>query len=88
MTSTSEDPISIIAKLHSLAASLNDEKNHETRRKCLQLSKNLVKPMIAVTARIAIDLNLFRHVVNEGPVASARLAELCCAEELLISLLT
>lgn len=47
-----------------------------------------VKPMIAVTARIAVDLKLFRHVVNEGPVASARLAELCCAEELLISLLT
>ncbi|RAO64148.1 uncharacterized protein BHQ10_000160 [Talaromyces amestolkiae] len=99
MTSTSEDPISIIAKLHSLAASLNDGNNHEARKKCLQLSKNLTSqleqpenvavdmafsPMIAVTARIAVDLNLFQHVVNEGPVASARLAELCGAEEILI----
>lgn len=44
--------------------------------------------MIAVTARIAVDLNLFQHVVNEGLVASARLAELCGAEEILISMLT
>jgi hypothetical protein len=43
--------------------------------------------MIAVAARVAVDLNLFRHVVTEGPVTSARLAELCGAEELLISML-
>lgn len=43
--------------------------------------------MIAVAARVAVDLNLFRHVVNEGPVTSARLAKLCGAEELLISML-
>ncbi|EED12775.1 O-methyltransferase, putative [Talaromyces stipitatus ATCC 10500] len=40
--------------------------------------------MIAVAARVAVDLDLFRHVVNEGPVTSTRLAELCGAEELLI----
>lgn len=43
--------------------------------------------MIAIAARVAVDLDLFRHVVNEGPVTSARLAELCGAEELLISML-
>lgn len=55
MTSTSEDPISIIAKLHSLAASLNDEKNHETRRKCLQLSKNLTS-QLEQPENVAVDM--------------------------------
>ncbi|GAM38978.1 hypothetical protein TCE0_034f10141 [Talaromyces pinophilus] len=96
---TNEDPARIIAKLHSLSASLADDNNHEARKECLQLSKKLTSqlerpenvavdmafsPMIAVAARVAVDLNLFRHVVTEGPVTSARLAELCGAEELLI----
>lgn len=42
--------------------------------------------MIAVSARIAVDLKLFEHIVQEGPVTSTRLAELSGAEELLISI--
>lgn len=41
--------------------------------------------MIAVSARVAVDLKLFQHIVQEGPITSARLAELSGAEELLIS---
>lgn len=44
--------------------------------------------MIAVSARIAVDLNLFEHVVKEGPITSLRLAELSGAEELLISMIS
>lgn len=55
MTSTSEDPISIIAKLHSLAASLNDGNNHEARKKCLQLSKNLTS-QLEQPENVAVDM--------------------------------
>ncbi|QKX57654.1 uncharacterized protein TRUGW13939_04772 [Talaromyces rugulosus] len=43
--------------------------------------------MIAISARISVELDIFRHIVNDGPVTSARLAKLCGAEELLIILL-
>ncbi|KAF3484260.1 uncharacterized protein GIQ15_03584 [Arthroderma uncinatum] len=94
-----EDPSALIAKLYHLASRLNNEKDHEAKTECLQLSKKLTaqleqpenvavdmafSPMIAVSARIAVDLNLFEHIVKEGPVTSARLAELSGAEELLI----
>lgn len=45
---------------------------------------DLAKPVIALSARVAVDLNLFALVVNHGPVTSASLATLCGAEELLI----
>lgn len=41
--------------------------------------------MIAISARISVELDIFWHIVNDGPVTSARLAKLCGAEELLIS---
>lgn len=42
--------------------------------------------MIAISARIAVDTNLFALIVQHGPVTSSRLAELSEAEELLISI--
>lgn len=42
--------------------------------------------MIAVAARVAINLNIFRHLVElRRPVTSQELASLSGAEELLIS---
>ncbi|KAL4966856.1 S-adenosyl-L-methionine-dependent methyltransferase [Aspergillus stella-maris] len=41
-------------------------------------------PMIAVSARIAVDLKLFEYIVQHGPVASEALARLSGAGELLI----
>lgn len=45
--------------------------------------------MIAVAARVAIDLKIFRHLVElRRPVTSQELASLSSAEELLISTTT
>ncbi|KAL2816629.1 o-methyltransferase [Aspergillus cavernicola] len=94
-----DDPITLIAKLHPLAARLNSENNREAKRACLQLSKALTaqleepedaainmafSPVIAFSARTAIDLDLFKHIVQKGPVTSATLVALTGAEELLI----
>lgn len=44
------------------------------------------KPIIPVTARIAINLDLFKHVVEHGAaISSTKLASLSGGEELLIS---
>ena len=42
--------------------------------------------MVSVSARIAVDLNLFEHIVVNEPVTSMKLASLCGAEELLIGM--
>ncbi|KLJ08368.1 hypothetical protein EMPG_16199 [Blastomyces silverae] len=92
-------PAALISQLHSLAPRLIDDHDLEAKRKALQIVKTLrvqleqpenvavdlaFSPMIAVSARIAVNLKLFKHIVQEGPVTSARLAELSGAEELLI----
>lgn len=41
-----------------------------------------------MSARIAVDLNLFEHIVKYEPVNVVKLAELSGAEELLISIYT
>lgn len=41
-----------------------------------------------MSARIAVDLNLFEHIVKYEPVNVAELAELSGAEELLLSIYT
>lgn len=40
--------------------------------------------MIAATVRIAVDLNLFSHIIKHEPITSTKLADLSGAEELLI----
>ncbi|PGG99634.1 hypothetical protein GX51_06189 [Blastomyces parvus] len=92
-------PAALIAQLHSLTPRLTDEQDLEAKREALRIVKTLrvqldqpenvavdmaFSPMIAVSARIAVNLKLFKYIVQEGPVASARLAELSGAEELLI----
>ncbi|EFR05195.1 O-methyltransferase [Nannizzia gypsea CBS 118893] len=89
----------LISKLQHLASRLSSEDDREARKECLQISKALTaqleepenvavdmifSPMVAVSARIAVDLNLFALIAKEEPVTSARLAELAGAEELLI----
>ncbi|RYP63324.1 hypothetical protein DL769_006996 [Monosporascus sp. CRB-8-3] len=49
------------------------------------LAFSLRQPIIPVTARIAIQLDLFKHIVNHGvPISSKELASLSGGEELLI----
>ncbi|PGH29242.1 hypothetical protein GX50_08005 [[Emmonsia] crescens] len=95
-----EGPSALINQLNYLAPRLTNEGDDlEARREALQIVKTLkvqleqpenvavdlaFSPMIAVSARIAVDLKLFEHIVQEGPVTSTRLAELSGAEELLI----
>ncbi|KKZ65436.1 hypothetical protein EMCG_08735 [[Emmonsia] crescens] len=95
-----EGPSALINQLNYLAPRLTNERDDlEARREALQIVKTLkvqleepenvavdlaFSPMIAVSARIAVDLKLFEHIVQEGPVTSTRLAELSGAEELLI----
>lgn len=46
-----------------------------------------MQPFLAIAARIAIGLNLFRHIADsEGPVDSKTLASLSNGEELLIGM--
>lgn len=52
---TNEDPIGIIAKLHSLAASLSDENDSETRKECLRLSKKLTS-QLEQPENVAVDM--------------------------------
>ncbi|OJD11334.1 hypothetical protein AJ78_07871 [Emergomyces pasteurianus Ep9510] len=98
-TNGQETPAALIKQLNHLAARLTDEQDLAARREALRVVTTLkaeleqpenvavdlaFAPMIAVSARIAVDLKLFEHIVQEGPVTSARLTELSGAEELLI----
>lgn len=49
---------------------------------------NEIKTFIPMSARIAVDLNLFEHIVKYEPVNVVKLAELSGAEELLLSIYT
>ncbi|KAL4922923.1 o-methyltransferase [Aspergillus aurantiobrunneus] len=95
---SNNDPASLITKLQQLATRLSNN-DHEAKKDCLQLSKALTAqleppeniavdmaytPMIAATVRIAIDLNLFEHIVQYSPVPATRLAALSGAEEPLV----
>ncbi|PLB51574.1 o-methyltransferase [Aspergillus steynii IBT 23096] len=92
-------PADLIARLQDLAPRLENEDDYDAKKEALQITKALTaqleqpgnvavdmifSPMIAVTARTAIDLNLYEHILLEGPVTSARLAVLSGADELLI----
>lgn len=45
------------------------------------------QPFLAIAARIAIGMNLFKHIADsEGPVDSKTLASLSNGEELLIGM--
>ncbi|KAI1121727.1 putative O-methyltransferase [Nemania abortiva] len=90
----------LINELSSLAsrASLTSDRN--ARAKALQLGQRLVaeleqpentavdlafSPIITVAARVAIDLELFKHISStEAPIDSKRLSWLTGGEELLI----
>ncbi|EGD94657.1 hypothetical protein TESG_02165 [Trichophyton tonsurans CBS 112818] len=94
-----EGPAALIARLQHLAPRLGDETDRKAKEEYLQLSKALTaqleqpenvavdmifSPMIAATVRIAVDLNLFSHIIKHEPITSTKLADLSGAEELLI----
>ncbi|KAL4800935.1 o-methyltransferase [Aspergillus venezuelensis] len=98
-TTSKSNPTNLIAQLQRLSSRLSNGADYQAKRECLQLSKALTaqleqpenvavdmafSPMIAVSARIAVDLNLFEYIVQHGPVASEALARLSGAGELLI----
>ncbi|KAL4940778.1 hypothetical protein BDV06DRAFT_213230 [Aspergillus oleicola] len=92
-------PTVLIAQLTKLSSRLSDDGDAEAKRECLRLSKKLstqleppentaidtaFSPIVASTARIAVDLKLFELIVEHGPVSATKLAEMSGAEELLI----
>ncbi|KAI9044121.1 S-adenosyl-L-methionine-dependent methyltransferase [Aspergillus affinis] len=94
-----EESINLITRLSHLAPRLADDQDLKAKRECLQISKALTVqldqpeniavdmaflPMIAASARVAVDIDLFALIVQHGPVTSAKLADLSGAEELLI----
>ncbi|CBF82267.1 hypothetical protein AN9233.2 [Aspergillus nidulans FGSC A4] len=52
---------------------------------CVQFPTDFPKPVLALSARIAIDLGLFTHIVQKCPITSRSLAAITGAEELLIT---
>ncbi|KAM0814060.1 putative O-methyltransferase domain-containing protein [Seiridium cardinale] len=93
--------ISLIKQLADLSARLSsDGDDGGAKTEALQLSKKLTaslerpedfavdllfSPLLAVAARIALNLNLFKHIVDHNePVSSGALAALSGGEELLI----
>ncbi|RAL11829.1 putative O-methyltransferase [Aspergillus homomorphus CBS 101889] len=95
-----EEPLTLISKLQPLTTKLSNPDDVDARKEALQLSKALTvqleqpeniavdmafAPMIATSARIAVDLNLFAHIAQaKEPITAAKLAALSGAEELLI----
>ncbi|RYP04949.1 hypothetical protein DL765_009997 [Monosporascus sp. GIB2] len=91
----------LIEQLSQLSSRLSSGEDTGARKEALQLSKRLTaslekpedvavalafSPVIPVTARIAVHLDLFKHIVDYGaPVSSMELASLSGGEELLIS---
>ncbi|KAI0384612.1 putative O-methyltransferase [Hypomontagnella monticulosa] len=89
----------LIAQLNNLSEKLSNG-DQSARKEALKLSKKLTvvleqpenvavdlafSPFIAVAARIAVNLNLFRLIIdNGGPVTSKELESLSGGEELLI----
>ncbi|ORX90665.1 putative O-methyltransferase [Clohesyomyces aquaticus] len=103
-TTSPQQASDLISQLAALKASENLESDSTARNTALALSKKLpaalegplnqatelvFKPFITVTARIAVDLNIFSLIVEEGTrdrlVSSAKLAEKNGGEEVLIS---
>ncbi|KAL3476738.1 S-adenosyl-L-methionine-dependent methyltransferase [Aspergillus californicus] len=98
-TPLTQDPLALIAELSRTTSRLGSQEDTEARKECLRLSRALTaeleqpeniavdmafSPMIAISTRTAVDLNLFKHIVQSGPITSKILAELTGAEELLI----
>ncbi|KUI54615.1 Demethylsterigmatocystin 6-O-methyltransferase [Cytospora mali] len=84
----------------SIKLSSGGDHAEEARNEALQLSRKLTaslekpanvavdlafSPFLSVAARIAVDLGLFKHIVDhDGPVTSEELASMSGGEELLI----
>ncbi|KAI0011121.1 hypothetical protein F4779DRAFT_575080 [Xylariaceae sp. FL0662B] len=100
MSPNSDETITIIEKLNSLSSTLSLGNDNHAKSEALQLSRQLTRslekpentavdlafsPFIAIAARIAVDLNLFKCICShDGPITSQILASLSGSEELLI----
>ncbi|KAK7750884.1 hypothetical protein SLS62_007147 [Diatrype stigma] len=97
---TSDPEVNLIEQLHQLVSRLSSKEDHAARKEALHLSKRLTtslgkpedvavslafSPIVPVTIRIAVYLELFKHIANNGaPISSTELAALSSGEELLI----
>ncbi|KAJ6035868.1 O-methyltransferase [Penicillium herquei] len=95
-----EEPLNLISQLQALASRLSNPNDLDARKEGVRVSKALTvqleqpeniavdmafAPMVATSARIAVDLNLFKHIVQaKEPITASSLATLSGAEELLI----
>ncbi|KAI1212409.1 putative O-methyltransferase [Annulohypoxylon truncatum] len=100
MASSSNQAITLIEKLNKLSSRLSSKDDVQANNEALQLSKELTasleepknaavhlafSPFIAIAARIAVNLDLFKLIVSHGgPITSQQLATLSGGEELLI----
>ncbi|KAL9112043.1 MAG: hypothetical protein Q9227_003663 [Pyrenula ochraceoflavens] len=94
------NPLESIQELSKIASNGSIENDPMARKEALKLSRNITNcledpfgravelcfsPMLAMSARVAVDIDLFSHIERSSPTTSARLAERTGAEELLIS---
>ncbi|KAI0896495.1 putative O-methyltransferase [Annulohypoxylon nitens] len=93
------NPDQIIEKLNGIKLRLSSEGDVYAKKEALELSKQLtasleepkntalnlaLAPLITIAARIALDLDLFKLILEHGPITSQKLATLSGGEELLI----
>ncbi|KAI1086534.1 putative O-methyltransferase [Rostrohypoxylon terebratum] len=93
------NPDRIIEKLNSVKLRLRSEGDAYAKKEALELSKQLtasleepqntalnlaLAPLITIATRIALNLDLFKLILDHGPVNSQNLATLSGSEELLI----
>ncbi|OTB08556.1 hypothetical protein M426DRAFT_7869 [Hypoxylon sp. CI-4A] len=100
MSSTLNESVVLIEKLNLLAPKLSHGDGIHARNEALQLSKQLTSsleqpetsavdlafsPFMTIAARIAINLDLFKRIVDhDGPITSGELSSQSGGEELLI----
>ncbi|KAI0199349.1 putative O-methyltransferase [Astrocystis sublimbata] len=100
MAAQQDSAIHIIEQLNNLSPALSSHNDPSAKKNAVSLARQLVtvleqpentavelafSPFMAIAARIATQLDLFKHIANhDGPVTSNELASLSEGEELLI----
>ncbi|KAI0161875.1 putative O-methyltransferase [Hypoxylon sp. FL1284] len=99
MASNLGQSVSLIERLNDLTSRLSQEDSADARSEASKLSRQLTasleqpentavnlifSPFIPIAARLAVDLDLFRRILQHGPITSQELARQSGGEELLI----
>ncbi|KAI1139528.1 sterigmatocystin 8-O-methyltransferase [Hypoxylon sp. FL0543] len=100
MSSSLDESVALVERLNSLSPRLSQGDDVQARNEALRLSRQLTasleqpentavdlvfSPFIAIAARIAVNLDLFRRILlHDGPITSQELAAQSGGEELLI----